>query len=61
LTKTKVKILGADAIYATKKNRKFTSSSKIQTDFVRKGKAGENKEQRKILAKEIKKIKSHKT
>ena len=55
LTKTKVKILGADAIYATNKNRSFTSSNKIQTDFVRKGKAGKNEEQRKILAKQIKK------
>ena len=46
LTKTKVKILGADAIYAT---------NKIQSDFVRKGKAGKNEEQCEILAKEIKK------
>ncbi len=55
LTKTKVKMLGADAIYATNKNRTFTTSNNIQTDFVRKGKAGKNEEQRKILAKEIKK------
>lgn len=55
LTKTKVKMLGADAIYATNKNRTFTSNHKIQTDFVRKGKAGKDQEQRKILAKEIKK------
>ncbi|MBJ7429414.1 MAG: transposase [Bacteroidia bacterium] len=55
LTKTKVKMLGADAIYATNKNRTFTSNHKIQTDFVRKGKAGKDEEQRKILAKEIKK------
>lgn len=55
LTKTKVKILGADAIYATNKNRTFTSSNKIKTYFVRKGKAGKNEEQCKILAKEIKK------
>ena len=49
LTKTKIKMLGADAIYAT---------NKIQTDFVRKGKASKNEEQRKILAKEIKKERS---
>lgn len=55
LTKTKVKILGADAIYATNKNRTFASSNKIHTDFVRKGRAGRNEEQRKVLAKEIKK------
>jgi hypothetical protein len=57
LTKT-IKMLGADAIYATNKNRTFTSSNNIQTDFVRKGKAGKNEEQRKILAKEIKKERS---
>lgn len=55
LTKTKVKILGADAIYATNNNRKFTTANNIQTDFVRKGRAGKNEEQRKILAKGIKK------
>lgn len=55
LTKTKLKILGADAIYATNKNRKFTTSKIIQTDFVRKGKAGKNEAQRKVLAKAIKK------
>lgn len=54
LTKVKVKIVGADAIYATNKNRKFTTSKNIQTDFVRKGKAGKNEEHRKILAREIK-------
>lgn len=54
LTKTKIKIVGADAIYATNKNRKFASSKNIQTDFVRKGKAGKNEEHRKILAREIK-------
>ncbi|WP_225556567.1 transposase [Flavobacterium columnare] len=55
LTKTKVKILGADAIYATNKNRTFTTTNTIQTDFLRKGKAGKNEEQRKILAQHIKK------
>lgn len=55
LTKSKIKIVGADAIYATNKNRTFTSSNKIQTDFVRKGKAGKDENHRKILAREIKK------
>ena len=55
LTKTKLKILGADAIYATNKNRKFATSKNIQTDFVRKGKAGKNEAHRKVLAKAIKK------
>lgn len=58
LTKTKIRMLGADAIYVTNKNRTFTSSLKIQTDFVRKGKAGKNEELRKILTKEIKKEQS---
>jgi hypothetical protein len=55
LTKSKIKILGADAIYATNKNRTFTTKNNIQTDFVRKGKAGKNEEHRKILAQGIKK------
>ena len=38
LTKTKVKVIGADAIYATNKNRVFATSNKIQTDFKPKGK-----------------------
>lgn len=55
LTKSKVKVIGADAIYATNKNRTFTSTNNIQTDFVRKGRAGKDEEHRKILAREIKK------
>ena len=55
LTKTKIKMVGADAIYATNKNRTFTSSNQIHTDFVRKGKAGKHEDQRKILASAIKK------
>jgi hypothetical protein len=55
LTKTKLKMVGADAIYATNKNRKFATSKAIQTDFVRKGKAGKHESERKILAKAIKK------
>lgn len=38
LTKTKVKIAGVDAIYATNKNRVFATSHAIQTDFKAKGK-----------------------
>lgn len=33
LTNTKIKILGADASYATNKNRVFATSNHIQTDF----------------------------
>lgn len=38
--------IGADAIYATNENRKYTSSRKITTSFTRKGKAGKYEEQR---------------
>ncbi len=50
LTHTKVRLAGADAIYATNANRKFTSSNNIGTDFVRKGRAGKYEHQRKKLA-----------
>jgi hypothetical protein len=42
LTKIKVKTLGADAIYATNKNRNFISKYKINTDFRPKGKRPKN-------------------
>lgn len=38
LTHKKLKIIGADAIYATNKNRNFVTKHKIKTDFKRKGK-----------------------
>jgi hypothetical protein len=51
LTKTKVKIAGADAIYATNKNRVFATSNKIQTDFKPKGRPSKHyKQQRKLKA-----------
>ena len=51
LTKTKVKVVGADAIYATNKNRIFATSNKIQTDFKPKGKPSKHyKEQKKLKA-----------
>jgi len=37
LTRRKVKIAGADKLYATNKNRNYSSKQKIQTDFVPKG------------------------
>ena len=47
--------LGADAIYATNKNRRYCTSNEIATSFVAKGSEGKNKEQksqmRSILAK----------
>jgi len=50
LTHTKVRLAGADAIYATNANCKFSSSNNIRTDFVRKGRAGKHEHQRKKLA-----------
>ena len=53
LTKTKVKTVGADAIYATNKNRVFATSNKIQTDFKPKGKPSKHRKQQIQLAKMI--------
>jgi len=53
LTKIKVKIVGADAIYATNKNRVFATSNKIQTDFKPKGKPSKHRKQQLQLAKII--------
>lgn len=50
LTMTKVKLLGADAIYATNKNRKFLTKNKIKNDFKPKGKKAKDHKQRKQLA-----------
>ena len=53
LTKTKVRIVGADAIYATNKNRVFATSNKIQTDFKPKGKPSKHRKQQLLLARMI--------
>ena len=53
LTHKKVKLLGADAIYATNANRNMVRQAGIRTDFKRKGRAGKQEAQRKILAKAI--------
>lgn len=50
LVKTKIKLVGADAIYATNKNRKFLTANNIRTDFKRKGKPGKHEQQRSKLA-----------
>ena len=50
LTGKRVKIVGADAIYATNANRKYTSSKEIQTDFKPKGRAGKNRKHKEQLA-----------
>ena len=49
LTRKKVKIAGADKIYATNKNRKYCSSKHIQTDFIPKGKRPKDHKEKKHL------------
>ena len=39
MTRTKIRIAGADAIYATNVNRRFSTQNNIRTDFKRKGRA----------------------
>lgn len=53
LTGKKVKLLGADAIYATNDNRRYITKRKIQTDFKPKGRAGRHKEHKSIISKMI--------
>lgn len=53
LTKTRTGLAGADAIYATNKNRRFATKYGIRTDFKRKGRAGKHEKQRKKLASAI--------
>jgi len=53
LTKTKTRLAGADAIYATNKNRTFATQNNIKTDFARKGKPGKYEAERKQIAKMI--------
>jgi len=56
LTRRKVKLAGADKIYATNKNRTYCSSKSIQTDFIPKGRKpkndGEKKKVRTLISKE---------
>lgn len=49
LTKTKVKVVGADTIYATNKNRTFVTNENIQTDFRPKGKPSKHHKQQRQL------------
>ena len=60
LTHKKVKLFGADAIYATNKNRKHLSSQAIQTDFKIKGKPGRHHHHKSQLAKMITKERASK-
>jgi len=53
LTNKKVRLLGADAIYATNANRTYVSKRKIKTDFKPKGQPGRHKAHKTQLAKMI--------
>jgi hypothetical protein len=53
LTRVKVRIAGADAIYATNKNRVFATSHQIRTDFKPKGRPSKHRRQQIQLAKMI--------
>ena len=53
LTHKKVRIVGADAIYATNDNRKFITKNKINTDFKPKGRRSKHRKQQDQIAKMI--------
>lgn len=53
LTCKKVKIIGADAIYATNANRKFLTKHNIRTDFKPKGRPSKDQKAQKQLARMI--------
>lgn len=53
LTHKKVKVLGADAIYATNANRTYITKRGIKTDFKPKGRPGRHKEHKSQLSKMI--------
>lgn len=50
--------IGADAIYATNKNRKYCTKNQIATSFIAKGNEGENKEQKSQMRSILGKIRS---
>jgi hypothetical protein len=58
LTRAKTGVDGADAIYATNKNRRFTTRYKINTNFKLKGRAGKNERQIRQMAALIQKEKA---
>jgi len=53
LSHTKLKLLGADAIYATNANRKLLTRKQITTDFKIKGRPGRHQEHKSLIAKMI--------
>jgi len=50
--------IGADAIYATNKNRKYCTKNEIATSFVAKGNEGKNKEQKSQMRSILGKVRS---
>ena len=54
LFKKRLKIVGADAIYATNKNRRYVTKNNIKTDFKRKGRPSKHQVHYGKLAKAIK-------
>ena len=58
LTGKKVKLLGADAIYATNANRNYVTKRGIQTDFKPKGRSGRHKEHKSQITKMITKARA---
>lgn len=55
LMSRRMKVVGADAIYATNENRVFATLNQISTDFKRKGRASKHEDHRRQLAYMIKK------
>lgn len=49
LFRKKIKMVAADRIYATNENRRYCSQHHISTSFIRKGRAGEDEAQKKII------------
>lgn len=47
--------ISADDIYATNKNRKYSTNAKIVTNFKRKGRAGKYEDQRQVISRELRK------
>lgn len=51
----KITHISADDIYATNKNRKYSTKAKIVSNFKRKGRAGKYEDQRQIISRELRK------
>ena len=58
LFRRRVSLLAADSIYATNANRSFCSKRHITTGFVRKGRAGKDEEQLKLMRSALSKERS---